>query len=227
MVELLKEYAEKYGVDLKIKIKNTKDDFNYEQINDLTFIAFSLNIISENGNEYVENTMKELEKLGFNKKHKPFITKIHSSDDFEKLYFDYKEYRKNCEFLLDGIVVKYPENLRNDLGDNGKYPKSLLAIKFKPDAVITTVLSYEFSLGKDGNLTPIVNMVPVELGGTMISKASASNLGKIKEKGIYPGCQVELVKFGEIIPGIVRVVEKSPQHNEYEKYINDFIKNHS
>ncbi|MFW6243445.1 MAG: NAD-dependent DNA ligase LigA, partial [bacterium] len=82
-----------------------------------------------------------------------------------------------------------------------------------------------WELGKDGEFTPIGVFKSVELDGTIVKHASLHNLGWIIEKKVYPGCKVEIAKKGEIIPQVISVLEESPNSDEYEIYINDFIKN--
>jgi DNA ligase (NAD+) len=78
-------------------------------------------------------------------------------------------------------------------------------------------------MGKDGHLTPLAILEPVEIDGTMVSKASCSNLGTILKKGTFPGARVAIKKAGEIIPYITGVLELSPNHDAYVKEIEDFM----
>lgn len=75
--------------------------------------------------------------------------------------------------------------------------------------------------------TPIATFKAVELDGTIVKHASLHNLGWIIQNKVYPGCKVEIAKQGEIIPGIKRVLEKSPDDVEYQNYITEFIENNS
>lgn len=204
----------------------SKENYNIEELNSLVFVAFSMVEVIDGKSKYIDDEISVLEKNGFNKNHKPFIMKIKNISDFESMYFKYKEYRKTCEFMLDGIVIKYPENLRTKLGTNNKYPKWSVAIKFIPEVVSTKILSISWSLGKDGHLTPIADLEPIELLGTMVRKANLANLGNIQRRGAYPGSIVSLKKSGEIIPMIIDVLIKSADHDKYEQEINDFISIH-
>ena len=201
-----------------------KEDYHINELDALVFVAFSMVDIT-NEPTYIENEIEELEKNGFNKTHKPFIKRISGINDFESMYYEYKKYREECEFMLDGIVIKYPENIRTKLGANDKYPKWSVAIKFIPELVSTKILSITWTLGKDGHLTPIAELEPVELLGTMVRRASLANLGNIQRRGAYPGAIVSLKKSGEIIPMIIEVLEKSPDHDLYEKELNEFLLN--
>lgn len=199
------------------------ETFNFETIKDLSFIAFSLVLIDEN--KEMDNTMDILKSLGFNSNHEPFLRSIKDSTEFEKMYFDFKEYRKNCEFLLDGIVIKYPEHMRIQMGSNNKYPTWALAVKFESTEVETEILEYEWSYGKDGVMSPIALIKEVELGGTMNRRASCHNLSWIMKNYAFPGSIVMIRKAGEIINQVTEVVELSPYHDQYMKEYQDYLKN--
>jgi len=204
----------------------SKENYYINELDALVFVAFSMVDVTSDKPKYIENEIIELEKNGFNKNHKPFMKKISGIDDFETMYHEYKQYREECEFMLDGIVIKYPENLRSKLGANNKYPKWSVAIKFIPELVSTKILSISWTLGKDGHLTPIAELEPVELLGTMVRRASLANLGNIQRRGAYPGAVVSLRKAGEIIPQVLEILEKSTEHDLYEKELNRYINNH-
>ena len=226
-----KIYQEKYIVDGEVSNERScvggllnKEDVNFEEIHDLVFVAYSLVSISNDKIEYIENTIQTLEELGFNKKHKPFIKYMKDSSEFEKLYFEFKEYRENCEFLLDGIVIKFKENLRSKMISKTKYPAWSLAIKFLANEASTIIENIIWTQSKEGYFCPIAILKEVELGGTMNRRASLHNLGFIIEHSAYPGCVVSIRKAGEIINQVVAVLEKSPNNAEYIKEFNDFMK---
>ena len=204
----------------------SKENYHINELNALVFVAFSMVEVKNEKPIYIENEIKKLKENGFNQKHDPFMMKFKSIDDFEDMYFKYKKYREKCEFMLDGIVIKYPEHLRNSLGANNKYPKWSVAIKFIPDVVKTKILDINWTLGKDGHLTPIAILEPVELLGTMVRKASLANLGNIQRRGAYPGAIVSLRKAGEIIPQVIDVLVKSPDHDKYNKEVDEYILTH-
>lgn len=199
----------------------SKEDFNFREINDLVFVAYSL--VKIEPLEYVENTMKVLKDMGFNKNHEPFLRYIKSSTDFENMYFDFKKYRETCDFLLDGIVIKFPENLRTKMVSHTKYPAWSLAIKFESIEVSTTIIGIQWRMGKDGHLTPVADLEPVELLGTIVKKASLSNIGTIYKKKTYINSVVSLKKSGEIIPMVTGILKHSPDEKEYDKQFEKFI----
>lgn len=201
-----------------------RDDYNINEIKDLTFIAFSIKFIKDGVVYYPDNSMELLKKLGFNKKYEPFIKTVEpTTKGFDDLYREFKAYRERCPFLLDGFILKFPEKLREKLGSNNKYPKWALAIKFIPLEAVTRINDIVFELGKDGHLTPVAILEPVELLGTVVKRASLSNIGVIYQKKTYIGAIVSLVKSGEIIPMVTGVIEPSPYEKEYDREIEEFI----
>ena len=206
-------------------LRNEK--FSLQELNDLTYVAYSLVLIDEQTGkkEYPDNSMELLEELGFNQKYKPLILKVTPDiNGFNKLYNTFKKYREECPFLLDGIVAKFPESKRNKLGEQSHHPYWCIAIKFPSQEVSTYINDVTFHLGTDGNFCPKAILEPVELLGTMVTKATLSNLGNMIRKGLFPGAKVYIQKSGEIIPYITGVLEKSPQHDEYMEMILEKFK---
>jgi DNA ligase (NAD+) len=204
-----------------------RDEYNVNTLKDLVFIAYSLVVIDEETGEksYPENSMELLKEMGFNKNYEPFVVKsTPDNDGFVDIYTQFKNYRDNvCPFLMDGIVIKFPESKRLRLGENNHHPKWAVAIKFPAQEVSTIINSIEWKMGKDGHLTPLAILEPVELDGSVVGKASLSNLGTVLKKGTFPGARVAIKKAGEIIPYVTGVLEASPDHDAYVKEIENFM----
>lgn len=203
-----------------------RDEYNINTIKDLVFVAYSLVVIDKNGEiEYPLQSMDKLKEMGFNKEYDPFtLIESTNSEGFLEIYNRFKEYREKCPFLLDGIVIKFPEDYRLKLGTNNHHPKWSIAIKFPAKEVSTYIREIDWKLGKDGSLTPLAILEPVELDGTVVTKASLSNIGTIIKKGTFPGAKVSLKKAGEIIPFITGVLKESPNHIQYIQQYEDFMK---
>ena len=204
----------------------SKEDIDVKQFSDLTFVAYSLVRIIDGKEEYIDNAMEVLYENGFNKSYKPIVEKMYSIDDFETLHKRFLKYKEDSEFLIDGWVLKYPEKFRAKMGDNGHYWKWNLALKYESNTAIATISDIQWSLGKDGHLTPIAIFNPsVELDGVMVSKASLSNIGVLINQGATPGAIVKIKSAGEIIPAIIEIVMHSPSHSHYLEAFNNFVKN--
>lgn len=127
--------------------------------------------------------------------------------DVEHYYNQMARRREEFEYTNDGIVI-FAEMPGTTRVHNGHDPDDAIAIKFPPKKAITTVKSIEWKLSKHGKYIPVVILVPVVIDGRTIRRVTGFNYGFIKEKGIFVGTTLEIAIKGDIIPGIVRVVEK-------------------
>lgn len=117
--------------------------------------------------------------------------------------------RKELPFATDGIVIKVNElDLQKQLGMTAKSPRWATAYKFKPEQALTPLLSIDYQVGRTGAVTPVANLEPVQLSGTVVKRASMHNLDQMQLLDIHIGDYVYVEKGGEIIPKITGV-EKS------------------
>lgn len=134
------------------------------------------------------------------------IRKCQSLDDI----FDYINYwnieRKNLPVATDGIVLKvnFLRQQRN-LGFTAKSPRWAIAYKFQAEQAVTRLNSISFQVGRTGAITPVANLEPVLLAGTVVKRASLHNADIIANLDLYYGDHVLVEKGGEIIPKIVGV----------------------
>lgn len=114
--------------------------------------------------------------------------------------------RKDYPFETDGAVVKVNAFAQqNILGATAKFPRWAIAYKFGAERASTTVLSITVQVGRTGTLTPVANLEPVQLAGTVVSRASLHNADIVEALGIRVGDRVVIEKAGEIIPQVVSV----------------------
>ena len=124
--------------------------------------------------------------------------------------FDYIAYwdieRKNLPVATDGIVLKV-NSLRQqrNLGFTAKSPRWAIAYKFQAERAETRLNSVSFQVGRTGAITPVANLEPVLLAGTIVKRASLHNADIIEGLDLHLGDQVYVEKGGEIIPKIVGV----------------------
>lgn len=137
----------------------------------------------------------------------PDVMKIcHNLQDI----FDYIHYwdteRKNLPVATDGIVLKV-NSLRQqkNLGFTAKSPRWAIAYKFQAERAETRLNSVSFQVGRTGAITPVANLEPVLLAGTIVKRASLHNADIIEGLDLHIGDQVYVEKGGEIIPKIVGV----------------------
>lgn len=112
--------------------------------------------------------------------------------------------RQGLSFDIDGAVVKINDlAMREKIGEGTNVPKWAVAYKFPPEQKPTKLLSIEVQVGRTGVLTPAANLVPVNLAGSTVSRATLHNIDNIREKDIRVGDTVVIQKAGDIIPEVV------------------------
>ena len=121
------------------------------------------------------------------------------------------ENRENYNFDIDGAVIKVNSLAdREILGATAKYPKWAVAFKYPPEEKITTLLNIEVQVGRTGAITPTAVFEPIQLAGTVVSRAVLRNQDFIDAKDINIGDKIIVRKAGEIIPEVVALAEKGP-----------------
>lgn len=128
--------------------------------------------------------------------------------------------RKNLPFATDGIVIKVNElALQRQLGMTAKSPRWATAYKFRPEQALTPLLSIDYQVGRTGAVTPVANLEPVHLSGTVVKRASLHNLDQMMLLDIHVGDFVYVEKGGEIIPKITEVeASKRPADARIPKF---------
>lgn len=137
-------------------------------------------------------------------------------------YIDYWDtYRHNLPYETDGVVVKVNSfHYQDELGFTAKSPRWAIAYKFKSEQVSTKLNSISYQVGRTGAITPVANLEPVQLAGTIVKRASLHNADQIEKLDIRIGDTVFVEKGGEIIPKIIAVdLSKRPANSEPTKYI--------
>lgn len=161
--------------------------------------------------------MNQLHYLGFSTT--PFMKK---SESFEEAIVYCNEMigrLHELDFEIDGIVIKVNDfSQRERLGSTSKYPRWIIAYKFEKYEVQSTIKDIKVQVGKTGVLTPVAELEPVEIAGTIVSRASLHNKDEIERKDIRVGDKVIVEKAGKIIPHIVRV-EKHLRKNELPLFL--------
>ncbi|MDA7731139.1 NAD-dependent DNA ligase LigA [Flavobacteriaceae bacterium] len=129
-----------------------------------------------------------------------------SIDEVFDFINDWDQKRNNLDFEIDGIVIKVNQiDYQKTLGFTSKYPRWSIAYKFKTLQVSTVLLSVSYQVGRTGAVTPVANLNPVLLGGTIVKRASLHNEDQINKLDLHINDHVLIEKGGEIIPKIVDV----------------------
>jgi len=112
------------------------------------------------------------------------------------------------EFPKDGVVFRVDDNETfESLGYTNKHPRGAFALKTRKAGVITTLESVEWQVGRSGIVSPVAILTPIDIDGAKVSRATLHNIKYIEELNLELGCQVEVIRSGEIIPRVVRRVE--------------------
>jgi DNA ligase (NAD+) len=132
--------------------------------------------------------------------------------------FEFIEYwdknRHNLPYETDGVVVKINNiHFQEELGYTAKSPRWAMAYKFKAEQVSTILQSISYQVGRTGAITPVANLEPVQLAGTIVKRASLHNADQIAKLDIRIGDEVFVEKGGEIIPKIIGVAKRGNQEN--------------
>lgn len=137
-------------------------------------------------------------------------------------YIDYWDtHRHHLPYETDGVVVKVNSfQHQEELGFTAKSPRWAIAYKFKSEQVATQLNSISYQVGRTGAITPVANLAPVQLAGTIVKRASLHNADQIEKLDIRVGDTVFVEKGGEIIPKIIAVdFSKRPESAVPTQYI--------
>lgn len=109
------------------------------------------------------------------------------------------------EYPQDGRVYRLNSNQAYDrAGYTSSHPRGAYALKVRPQGVSTTLKGVKWQVGRTGTVNPVAILEPVKVGDAMVSRATLHNMRYIEELGLEIGCEVEIIRSGEIIPRVVR-----------------------
>jgi DNA ligase (NAD+) len=151
---------------------------------------------------------------------------IKKTDSIEGIMDFINYWDKNRAFLpfeIDGVVLKINEfDIQEELGFTAKSPRWAIAYKFKTEREETILESVTYQVGRTGAITPVANLKPIQLGGTLVKRASLHNQDQIEKYDLHIGDSVFVEKGGEIIPKIVGVNETlRGEHTEKIEFISN------
>ena len=135
-----------------------------------------------------------------------FMALCKNVEEIEEFINYWDEKRKELPFDIDGIVIKVNDfQQRETLGFTAKSPRWAIAYKFKAEEAHTQLLSVDFQVGRHGTITPVANLEPVQLAGTIVKRATLHNADFIDQLDLHYDDIVSVEKGGEIIPKITAV----------------------
>lgn len=164
-------------------------------------------------------SLEKARELGFKV---PKEARLAKSLDEVLNFIDYWEHKRHeLPYETDGVVVKVNDiHLQEELGYTAKSPRWAIAYKYRAEQASTRLLSISYQVGRTGAITPVANLEPVLLAGTVVKRASLHNADQIEKLDIRIGDTVFVEKGGEIIPKIVGVdLSKRPTDSLQTPYI--------
>lgn len=136
----------------------------------------------------------------------PVLKRLHSIEEIDEFISYWDSERKKLPVATDGLVFKVNSMRQQlNLGYTAKSPRWAIAYKFPAERALTKLLSVSFEVGRMGVITPVANLDPVLLSGTIVKRASLHNEDIIRKLNIHQGDMLYVEKGGEIIPKITGV----------------------
>lgn len=182
------------------------DETLQAQLDDLSIVIYDVRLID------ADSTVRDIDwnKFFASESFTPQfyeITHIDAADDFKRLYDVFSAYRDECDYALDGFVIKPVDDYR-EMNTVEERPRDCVAIKFMPMMSSTVVERIEWGLSKTYEYTPVIIVRPIMLDGKRITRVSAHNYGYIIDNSLFAGAQVTISLAGDIIPFIYSVDKK-------------------
>ena len=137
----------------------------------------------------------------------PYSKRCKDIDAVLDVVKEWETRRNELDFEIDGLVVKVDSTAqRRMLGSTSKSPRWVIAYKYPAQVARTVLREITVQVGKTGVLTPVAELEPVPLAGTIVKRASLHNFEELERKDLRAGDTVEVQKAGEIIPQVLRFV---------------------
>ncbi len=163
--------------------------------------------VGQNSLEYkkLSDMMDFVYDLGFKEPPKRKVCK--NSGEIEEFYQEFVKIRGSFSVMLDGMVVKVNDiSLQEKLGYTVKYPRWMCAYKFPAIEKMTKIKDIISQVGRTGVVTPVAIVEPVNIEGVVVERATLHNFDEIKRKDIRIGDRVIIIRSGDVIPKITKVL---------------------
>lgn len=170
----------------------------------LSFKAFDY--ISEEKFQLEHQKLEHLKKLNFDIPD----YQIHKNEKtIQEAIDEAQEFMSKGDYLIDGLVFIYDRlTLHDQLGETSHHPRYKMAYKFAGETKNTKIELIEWGVSRNGRLTPVAHVVPVELSGAMIARVTLHNYGIVKNFDLKAGDKIEIIRSGEVIPKFLSVVSR-------------------
>lgn len=171
----------------------------------------------QNGRPFLERQWETLETLdAVHFKVNPYRKKCAGLDELLEFIRQWESKRDTLPYEIDGVVAKIDSvEQQEKLGWTAKAPRWAIAFKYPARQASTVLESIEVQVGRTGTLTPVAHLKPVSLSGVTVSRATLHNEDEIARLGVEIGDTVLVERSGDVIPKIVRVLEKGSHHRKF------------
>lgn len=162
------------------------------------------------------------ESLSFKKEREKFVklddfgfdipeVELHKDDkNIQKTIEEAQKFMSDGDFQIDGIVFVVNDiEQQNELGETSHHPRYKIAFKFKGESKTTSIEKILWQVSRNGILTPVAQVKPIEIGGARVSKVTLHNYGMVKQFKLKEGDLIQIIRSGEVIPKFLSVVESS------------------
>ncbi|MGH9361433.1 MAG: NAD-dependent DNA ligase LigA [Thermoanaerobaculia bacterium] len=140
------------------------------------------------------------------------------ADEIVAYHAELERRRDDLGYEIDGVVVKLDDlPARERLGWTSRHPRWAFAFKFPPRKEVTKVLSIVTSVGRTGVVTPVALLLPIELGGVTVSRATLHNREEVARKDIREGDRVRVQRAGDVIPQVIERLEEPEREREHAR----------
>jgi DNA ligase (NAD+) len=137
------------------------------------------------------------------------VRRVQTLDEILAYHAELEAQRDDLGYEIDGIVIKLNDlAARETLGWTSRHPRWAFAFKFPPRKEVTRILSILPSVGRTGVVTPVAIMLPVEIGGVTVSRATLHNREEVARKDVREGDRVRVQRAGDVIPQVIERIEE-------------------
>ena len=172
----------------------------------LSYYAYAIGVCSQEITHSQYETLKLLEKLGFVVNDKYRLVK--TIDEIQQYHQEIAEIRYELDCDIDGVVVKINDfSIHKQLGSTAHDPRWAIAYKFSGLTAITKIVNVVNQVGRTGVITPVAELIPVNIGGIIVKRATLHNYDEIARLGLALNDLVVVKRAGDVIPKIIEVKE--------------------